>query len=271
MIKRVIRTSLRWKKKLLGRAFPIRSSLLNKTLNGLIPQSVEIMFVHSSLSSCGFIAGGPATVVSALRSKCGTLVIPTHSYCYAEKSEAVGVVFDPSATHSVVGAISDWFWQQPHVVRSHHPTHSLAAIGPAAKAICNEHECADSPCGAGTPYQRLIEQQAAVLMFGCTMNTYTLFHTSEALAGCPYLYYPDQVHVRYVDTNGQAVVAMMWRQNMEYARRFTCMEEELANIGLLKRAKLRVGKLLFIPNALDVHNYLMDCLRVDPRHLLRDS
>lgn len=271
MLNRAIRVAALWKKKLLRRIRPISADQISQVLNDLAQEQLELLFVHSSLSSCGFIAGGPAVVISTLQHKCKTLVLPTHTYCYPSKVGAVGPAFDPAVTPSVVGAISNWFWQQPNVIRSIHPTHSLAAFGPKASAICLDHQLSNTPCGVGTPYERLIQQRAAVLMYGCTMNTYTLFHTSEDLAKCPYLYYPDQVDVSYVDSSGRTVVAKMWRQNMEYARRFESMEEELMKVGLLRSARLRDGKLLYIPDSLAVHNYLMDRFETNPRHLLRDS
>lgn len=271
MLKRVTKTALKWKKDVQRQFFPLRRSLLSDSFDKLIYDVVGVLFVHSSLSACGFIPGGPETVVSSLRSKCNTLVLPTHTYCYPATKKSVGPAYNPSITPSAVGAISNWFWQQPNVVRSLHPTHSLAAVGPQAREICVGHEKTDTPCGAGTPYQRLIDQRAAVLMFGCTMNTYTLFHTSEDLAQCSYLYYPEQVNLSYIDANGQTVETKMWRQNMEYARRFTEMEEELELKKLLVSMTLREGKLLFIPSSLDVHNYLMDRLAINPRHLLKDS
>jgi aminoglycoside 3-N-acetyltransferase len=271
VIKRIIRIALRRKNEILRRAFPISPAILSRTLDRLVTNKTDVLFVHSSLSSLGFITGGAGTVVSALRKKCNTLVLPTHTYCYPVSGKPDGTVYNPETTKSLVGAISDWFWQQPGVVRSLHPTHSLAATGTEAKEICAGHNMCDTPCGAGTPYEKLLNRRAAVLMLGCTMNTYTLFHTSEHLAKCPYLYYPDPTNVSYVDTDGQAVAIRMWRQNMEYPRRFTSMEEELEGSHLLVRMKFRAGTLLYIPDALDVHNYLMERLKINPKHLLRDS
>ncbi len=270
MIRRIIRAGWRCKKIILRRVLPISAAHLYQTLNGIIPATNSILFVHSSLSSCGFIPGGPATVISALRRKCNTLVLPTHTYCYPSAEQTIGPPYDPAATPSEVGAISNWFWQQSNVVRSLHPTHSVAAIGPDASEICAGHELADTPCGSGTPYQTLIERQAAVLMFGCTMNTYTLFHTSEHLAKCPYLYYPEQVNLSYVAQTGKTNSMKMWRQNMAYTRRFEAMDQELADQKLLKIHRLRDGRLLYIPDSRAVHQYLMDRFEENPSHLLKD-
>src|SRR5260370_3714551 len=49
--------------------------------------SFKILFVHSSLSACGTIQGGPQTVVAALAKWIGerTLAMPTHTYCYPDE------------------------------------------------------------------------------------------------------------------------------------------------------------------------------------------
>src|SRR5262249_43045932 len=148
-----------------------------------------LVMVHSSLSACGYVQGGALTVIEALRTWCrgSTIVMPTHTYCYPGTDGAVST-FDPKSTPSVVGVITDAFWRQPKVVRSVHPTHSLAAEGPLAGKLVAGHELCDTPCGLGTPYHRLVEWDAGVLMFGVTFDCYTLFHTAEDAGAVPYLY-----------------------------------------------------------------------------------
>ena len=95
-----------------------------------------VVVVYSSLSALGFVEGGAATVVDALindvvRDRGGTLVLPTFSIAgtMAEHLRG-GHVFDVRTTPSGVGAITEVFRQRPGVLRSVHPTHSVAALGP---------------------------------------------------------------------------------------------------------------------------------------------
>ncbi len=62
----------------------------------------------------------------------------------------------------------------------------------------------------------------------------------------------------------------MWRQNMEYARRFVEMEQELAQEKLLTVHKFRQGIWLFIPNSKAVHQYLLRRFESNPNHLLKN-
>src|SRR6266571_3397586 len=49
------------------------------------------------------------------------------------------------------------FRRGPEVVRSLHPTHSVAVSGNKADAIVAGHHAAETPCGRPTPYGKLLE------------------------------------------------------------------------------------------------------------------
>lgn len=232
----------------------------------------QVVLIHSSLSACGKIRGGAPSVVRALREWTGqgTLAMPTHTYCYPDPL-GVAEVFDPSVTRSRVGAVTEAFWREAGVLRSRHPTHSLAAVGPAARGLVTGHELTDTPCGAGTPYERLVQADAGVLMFGVTLNSYTLFHTAEALASVPYLYFPQPVTLREQRPEGGIRILNMRRQDMGVARRFEGMDSWLEERGLLHRVRCGEGSLLWLPHARAVHEALMDALRDNPWLLVDNS
>jgi N-acetyl sugar amidotransferase len=237
------------------------------------PFSAPALMVHSSLSACGQIQGGSATVVAALKSWIATdklLVMPAHTYCYPATDGSV-TVFNITETPSVVGNITDFFWRQPGVSRSLHPTHSLACLGPDSAALCAGHEFCDTPCGHGTPYEKLVQQDCSVLMFGCRMDAYTLFHTAEDAAQVPYLYMKQQYSLRIRDHDGCVRPFPMWRQDMTVKRSFAERADWLQAQGLLLRVQLGRGELLFIPSAKAVHQSLLLQLAKDPLFLLDDT
>jgi len=231
----------------------------------------KILVVHSSLSACGYVCGGPASIIAAVQPTCGTLALPSHSYCYPGDVREEGPVFDPRATRSVVGEITDHFWRQPGVCRSIHPTHSLAASGGDVEPLLAGHVTCTTPCGSGTPYERLICKDAAVLMFGATMNTYTLFHTAEDAAACPYLYCKTSYLLRAIDYEGQLHRLQMFRQDMSVPRRFESMDRILEVEGLLRRTRLGRGALLFVPSAQAVHQFVGEHLKRDPFYLVHPA
>lgn len=233
-------------------------------LDRLSPARPRVLMVHSSLSACGLVRGGPMTVIQAIRSwnAGGTLAMPAHSYCYPAGS-AAAPVFDPATTPSVVGRITETFRQLPGVLRSLHPTHSLAVEGPGGEAMIAGHQACSTPCGAGTPYERLVQMDAAVLMFGATLEAYTLFHTAEDAAGVPYLYDPQPVSLRFVDSARVERGMTMRKHDMGVARSFAAKDSWLEARGLLRRVRLGAGELLLLPQARPVHDAVVAELRRD--------
>ncbi|MFN2406719.1 MAG: AAC(3) family N-acetyltransferase [Pyrinomonadaceae bacterium] len=235
--------------------------------------NADVLLVHSSLSACGSIEGGPATVISALRSWISpraVLALPTHTWSYPDKN-GVAPIYDYTATPSLVGAITNYYWPQPGVLRSLHPSHSLACSGPEAEELSAGHEFCETPCGAGTPYQRIAEGNSSVLMFGATLDAYTLFHTAEDAAHVPYLYAPEQVTLRTRRKDGVIQSINMWRQDMTVTRRFAATVDWLSEQGVVVRRRLGLGELLFIPNAQALHETLVRMLRRDPLFLVDEK
>ncbi len=243
-----------------------------KALSGLPTGNATTLLVHSSLSKCGYINGGGGTVVAALEEYIsgGTLVMPTHTYCYPDK-DGIAPIFEVVSTRSRVGAITEFFRQQVGVFRSIHPTHSIACRGRAREDLCRGHELCDTPCGTGTPYERLVDRDCSVVMFGTTMDSYTLFHTAEHETQVPYLYETTPCTLRYVDMAGTVRSLIMWKHDMQIARRFAAMDSWLEEHGLLFKSRLGRGELLIIPRAGDLHLRLVKELRRDPLFLVADT
>lgn len=233
----------------------------------------DLLLVHSSLSACGSIDGGPTAVINALRSwitNRAALALPTHTWSYPDAS-GVAPVYDFKSTPSVVGTITNYYWQQPGVVRSLHPSHSIACSGLEAEELCRDHELRETPCGAGTPYLRIAEGNSSVLMFGATMDKYTLYHTAEDSAEVPYLYMPEQFTLRTRAADGEVKSIQTWRQDMGVARRFEATADWLADQGLLVRRKLGLGELLYIPSARALHETMVKTMRRDPLFLVDEK
>jgi aminoglycoside 3-N-acetyltransferase len=246
---------------------------INLGLRELGPFTGDTLFVHSSLSACGYIEGGPETVVQALRewiSEGKTLAMPTHTWSYPDES-GVAPLYDYKSTPSVVGAITNHFWRGLNVTRSLHPSHSMAANGPDSVGLLSAHEHSETPCGQGTPYSRMVQGNSSVLMFGATMDAYTLFHTAEDEAQVPYLYSEKRLTLRTKRPDGSIQEIPTWRQDMTVTRRFAAMAPWLEDQRLMVRRRLGRGELLFIPDAGVLHERLITELRCDPFLLVAES
>jgi len=119
-------------------------------------------------------------------SRAGSLIIPSFTYCF-QKNEPGPERFDRDRTGSKVGAVSDWFWRQPGVVRTSSPTHSFAMWGKVTASISLANAPA-SPLGAGSVLEWLVKQaQAKVLMLGTDFSSFTLGHHFEIMAPVPWV------------------------------------------------------------------------------------
>jgi len=117
-----------------------------------------------------------------------------------------GAVFDVRRTPSTMGAVTEHFRRSHNVVRSIHPTHSVAALGPGAEAFVAGHESASTPFGDGTPFARLLQRQAKQVWFGCGIGPFTVYHLFECLRDPPFplpVFLPEPNRACYIDAHGR--------------------------------------------------------------------
>ena len=147
------------------------------------------LMVHSSLSSIGWVAGGPSTLVRVLLAAIGpdgTLAMPAATPPLAEPGSGGDLrqpeapVFDPRTTPTSMGTIPEAFRNWPGTVRSRHPLESICARGPSATSITREHPLAFSE-GRGGPFGKLYDLESWVLLIGVGFNRCTALHFAESL------------------------------------------------------------------------------------------
>ena len=114
----------------------------------------------------------------------GTLLLPTMSWRYVKSDKPH---FDELATPSNTGILTELFRQQYATHRSLHPTHSVAGIGKQAGVLLSEHQHCITPCGLQSPFGKLVEADAYIIMLGVGMDCCTLVHHVEELFA-PQLY-----------------------------------------------------------------------------------
>lgn len=164
----------------------------------------DTVLMHSSLSSLGHVEGGAETVIDTLLSVLseGTLLLPTLSYVSVT---ADAPHFSVKDTPSCVGAIGEYFRHRDGVVRSIHPTHSVAGYGVFAAEMLSRHVESDTPVGATSPFALLPQYNGKVLMLGCGLRPNTSMHGVEELSEPPYLLHPERQEYSLTDENGVTV------------------------------------------------------------------
>jgi len=141
------------------------------------------VIVHSSYHSIAPVAGGPGTVIDALLETIGpegNLMLPTFNYAVLPLPDP----YDVSVTPAKTGIIAETGRKRPDAVRSLHPTHSVAAIGPKADELTRDH-LSFRAIGFGSPIDRLVKMGGKVLLIGVANTSNTTIHLGEEYAEVP--------------------------------------------------------------------------------------
>ncbi len=213
----------------------------------------DAILVHGSLSSLGYVEGGAATVVEALLQATGpygTILGPTLT-----GSEELSVENPPeikaAETPCWTGAIPEAIRTYPGAVRSYHPTHSVAAIGPLADWLCARHHHSPTPCGFLSPYARLAMRSGKILMLGVGLDTCTTFHTCEELARAPYVCHNQVTQGAVILPDGiRLEVPVLLHDYASPERDYPAFEPILEKRGVLAVGQVGNAKTLLIQSGL---------------------
>lgn len=147
-------------------------------LKALGIDSTDTILVHSSMKSIGHVEKGADEVLDAFieHLKEGLLIFPTHTWAQINENN---LVFDPKTESSCVGVLTNLFLQRPGVVRSNHPTHSVAAIGNNAESYIENDNNGDTPCSRLGCWGKLYDIDAKILFVGCSLKRNTIIHGVE--------------------------------------------------------------------------------------------
>lgn len=182
---------------------PVTAASIARDLRTLGVETGDVLVVHSSLASLGWVVGGAAAVVDALLEAVGasgTVTMPAHSGDWSDPSAWVNPpvpaawwptilqerpAYDPYCTPlRQMGAVAENLLMRRSTLRSDHPLHSHMAVGAHAHTIVDRHPLHDS-FGDGSPLGRLYDLDAKVLLLGVGHLNNTSLHLAEARATWP--------------------------------------------------------------------------------------
>lgn len=182
----------------------VRKADLARLLRDLgVPPGARIC-IHSRLSGLGYLPRGPQEVLEAvLEAAPGcTILMPTFPFPGAALDWVrSGAVYDPRNTPSSSGALSEALRLFPGAVRSLHPTHPCAAIGPEARLLIDGSEDSAEPFGPRSAYGRYAASGNAWQILIHTNHT-SIVHYFQEAAQMPNLFLPGLYDVRGLDWEG---------------------------------------------------------------------
>lgn len=152
---------------------------------GIVPS--DILLIHSSLKSFGYVSGGPISVINAAKKSVGengTVVFPTlvqRDFANAYKN------WDIKKSPSDVGLITETFRLLDESIRSDQATHSVAAWGKRAAELTCEHSSYGPRMGVfgdycfsySSPWQKMYINGAKIVFMGIDMVYNTFKHFTE--------------------------------------------------------------------------------------------
>lgn len=177
----------RWLKQLRQRYIRTFNAFTPADLRGCLAdigvEPGDTLLVHSSFDAFEGFTGRPSDVIAALVDAVapeGTLLMPTLPFSGTAVAWARDhPLFDVARTPSRMGLLTEMFRRMPGVLRSAHPTHSVAAFGKDAEAMIAGHHLARTPCGRESPFARLLDRNGKILFLGADISSLTFFHCAE--------------------------------------------------------------------------------------------
>ncbi len=169
--------------------FLIDSNLSNKNV-----------IVHASLSSIGHVDGGADTIIDALMKTCRSIYMPAFSYesntspplddrpplngCnydFYNNWNYPQIPFDPikASINDAMGLIAKTFFEKEGVSRSSHGWNSWLGWGEESERILADHKW-NRP---NQPLEKLMRQDAVIILLGVGLEKCTALHLAEELAG----------------------------------------------------------------------------------------
>jgi aminoglycoside 3-N-acetyltransferase len=222
---------------------------IKKGLKRLGLKRGDVVGVHSSLSSFGYVEGGADAVIDALLEtvgKEGTIVMPTYSANRedverSEREVELGVTwksrilpYDAKKTPCTTGRIPETFRKRTNAVRSLDPAHSLAAIGPKANELIKD-------------WDKLLEADGYILLLGVDLAVCSAMHLAERQVQMPqHILEKVEPPRELLGKYGEDLGWPEWDIGFGPYPDFAKMEEPCREHGIMKTVKIGEATIRFL-------------------------
>lgn len=230
---------------------------------GIMPH--DTLLIHSSLSAIGSVEGGGETVLEAFIEYLapGLLVLPTHTW---RQINAEYNVFSVDEEPSCVGVLTELFRKRPGVVRSWHPTHSVAALGQDAEEFIRGEEFFDSPCPREGCWGKLYDREAKILFLGIDLSRNTMIHGVEEWAKVSNRLTEEHQALKIRTPDGRLLDCPMRRHQApvpDISKNYGKLAAPLFARGIAKTGQIGQAESILVRSAPMV-DWTMEFLRKDP-------
>lgn len=234
-----------------------KSDLVNGFAKLGIKES-DMVVVHSSLNSFGYVEGGAPTVIESLKEVVGHeghILMPAFTY-----RKYIFCMNSPS----LAGIVTEYFKDDKDTVRSFHPTHSVAVYGRDKNEIIREH-LYNGPFGIGSPWWYVWKMKAKIVLIGVDNTRNSFIHFVERLLELPY---KRTVTSMYMGLNGsirETVINGYPGDDFGFYK----LNDLFADCGIIRSCRIGNAN-IWVMNSIDIVNKLDEILRKNPGYLLCD-
>lgn len=219
------------------------------------------------MKSIGPVEGDADTVLDAWTEymREGLLIFPTHTW---KQLRCEPAIFDSRTLPSCVGILPELFRHRPGVVRSLHPTHSVAALGKKAAAYTAGEETSTTCCPREGCWGRLLDLDAEILFLGCTLRSNTFLHGVEEWEGISDRLDEKAQHITIIGPDGEEYHTDMHRHNClacdDVSKNYIKMEPVFAKHGAIRYGRFGDAKCV-IGNARRMRDVTVEMLKSEPQ------
>lgn len=238
--------------------------MINNLINDLKNMNLkgdEVILVHSSCKAIGYDAN---LIIDSLMEhfKKGTLLIPTHTWKIVNEENPL---FDIKM-ESNLGIIPNLFLKREGVIRSYHPTHSIAGVGSKASLILQDEEYNTTPCQPGGAYDKLRYYGGYVLLLGVGNERNTFIHGVEEVLNIPNRLSDKPMHLK-IKKDGIIMDSYMRKHynptKPHISLDFPKLDEALLYYGVMKEYSFGNAKALLF-NSCEAFKLIRYILRKNP-------
>ena len=226
----------------------------------------DTLLVHSSIRSVGEVEGRGDAILDALLAAVGPeglLVLPTLTYARSDKP-GKDPFFVVDSTPAQIGTLPNLFLQRPGVIRSWHPTHSVAALGRDAAEFTAGHEKFDSPAARTSPWGKLIDRHARIMFIGADIGCNTFLHGVEEQSGIPGVLTDEKEQLYTVTPAGERILVPSRRHIGHHSHYYTKVRQLFTDAGILVVDRFGDARCQMITDAAEAARLVTPLLLADP-------